>query len=135
METVVIQGVSPEVSAALTTFIGILAAALVGPLTSLWKARFKKDGPDAVKISAVLSALIGGGIVAYQAIQDKAGWMGVAVAVIAFVTSNGAYKMLKQASNPVEQKPAAAPQDNPPAAPTESITPPTVRPAPTLTVE
>jgi hypothetical protein len=78
----------------LTSAIGLASAALVRPLTALYKHWRGTSGPTTVLISAVLSLLVSAGFTLWQAAATHTGpglWPALLSAAMAFVVANGTY--------------------------------------------
>ena len=87
-------GIPAEYQAVATALIGLLSAVLVGPLTSIAKKLGGTTGPTTVVVSGVLSLIVAFAFTAAQAAAGagEAGlWSTLAVALIAFLKSNGDY--------------------------------------------
>jgi hypothetical protein len=85
----------------ITFAIGLLSAALVHPLTAIFKRLGNTQGPTTVLISGVLSLVISGAFTLWQAAHTHAG-TGLVPALLsaltAFIVANGRYLALVQSS-------------------------------------
>ncbi|GHG37622.1 hypothetical protein GCM10017784_35060 [Deinococcus indicus] len=97
---IIIPGVPAEYAAIIYTIVGLISAALVGPLTALAKKWGRTSGVQTVTVSLALSALIAVGFAAWSAAQGgRVDWLGVIVsALIAFAKSNGDYLSRRNAT-------------------------------------
>lgn len=94
MEQIVIPGVPAEYAALIYTLIGLIAAPLVSPLTTLFKRFGNTSGVTTVTVSAVLSLCVSLGftLAAAAAQGGPVNWVGVLIgAVVAFAKVNGDY--------------------------------------------
>jgi hypothetical protein len=86
---------------AITFGIGLLSAALVHPLTAIFKRLGSTSGPTTVFISGVLSLVISGSFTLWQAAHTHAGTgliPALLSALTAFIVANGRYLALVQSS-------------------------------------
>jgi hypothetical protein len=85
----------------ITFAIGLLSAALVHPLTAIFKRLGNTQGPTTVLISGVLSLVISGAFTLWQAAHTHAGTgliPALLSALTAFIVANGRYLALVQSS-------------------------------------
>ena len=125
MEGIIIPGVPAEYAAIITTVIGFVAGWLTEALTAIAKKAGRTSGVTTVTVSAVLSLLVSLGFAIVAAVNGGEVNIGQAIiiAVIAFVRSNGAYLLRKQANASANREAPAAVPVPVPASPSP-VTPP-----------
>ncbi len=125
MEGITLPGVPAELAAIITTIIGFLAGWLTEALTAIAKKAGRTSGVTTVTVSAVLSLLVSLGFAIVAAVNGGEVNIGQAIiiAVIAFVRSNGAYLLRKQANASANREAPAAVPVPVPASPSP-VTPP-----------
>lgn len=131
MEGLVLPGVPAELQVIVTTVIGLLAAWITEALTAIWKKQGKTSGATTVGVSLVLSVAVSLGFSVTSALNGGEINIGQAimVALIAFIRSNGAYLLRKQANASANKEADAAAKKQPqPVVVTDPYVAPTRRP-------